>query len=353
MTIIPAGGSRPPALTAGRPAQEAPAIAVVIPCFKVRERVLAVIERIPIEVTSIHVVDDACPQQTGAFVQEQCRDPRVRVLFHRENRGVGGAMVTGYRDALRAGATVVVKIDGDGQMNPALLNRFVSPILHGRADYTKGNRFFDIELLKGMPRHRVLGNAVLSLVNKACSGYWNIADPTNGYTAIHASVLALLPFDKLDRRFFFESDMLFRLNIIRAVVADIPLAAHYQDEVSNLNVAWTSLEFPGKYLARFIKRIFYSYFLRDFSAGTMAIVLGSVLALGGGIFGAWRWYLSALTGRPATSGEVMLSGLPVLVGCQLLISAVNFDITNVPAVPLQNSLVPEGGHPAGPVSRCD
>jgi glycosyltransferase involved in cell wall biosynthesis len=313
-------------------------IAVVIPCYKVRDRVLPVIERIPRLVESIHVVDDGCPEQTGAFVQTHCRDPRVRVLVHQENRGVGGAMVTGYRDALAAGATVVVKIDGDGQMDPGVLDRLVSPILNGRADYTKGNRFFDIELLKEMPRRRVFGNAVLSIVNKICSGYWNIADPTNGYTAIHASVLALLPLDKVDRRFFFESDMLFRLNVMRAVVADVPLAAHYADEVSNLSVTWTSLEFPGKYLARFVKRIFYSYFLRDFSAGTMALVLGSALTIAGGTFGAWRWYLGALTGRPATSGEVMLSGLPVLVGCQLLISAVNFDIANVPVVPLHRSL---------------
>src|SRR5215213_9976587 len=196
----------------------ASSIAVVVPCFKVRDRVLAVLERIPPHVDTIHVVDDACPEETGAFVQAHCADSRVRVLTHRENRGVGGAMVTGYRDALAAGASVVVKIDGDGQMDPAALDRFVSPILGGRADYTKGNRFFDIELLKEMPRRRVFGNAVLSIVNKLCSGYWNIADPTNGYTAIHASVLALLPLDKLDRRFFFESDMLFRLNVMRAVV---------------------------------------------------------------------------------------------------------------------------------------
>ena len=313
-------------------------IAVVIPCFKVRDRVLSVIERIPPHVDTIHVVDDACPEGTGAFVRTHCADPRVRVLIHDENRGVGGAMVTGYRDALATGATVIVKIDGDGQMDPAALGRFVSPILGGRADYTKGNRFYDIELLKEMPRRRLFGNAVLSIVNKMCSGYWNIADPTNGYTAIHAGVLAMVPLDKLDRRFFFESDMLFRLNVLRAVVVDVPLAAHYGDEVSNLSVAWTSLEFPGKYLARFFKRIFYSYFLRDFSAGTMALLLGSVLTLAGASFGAWRWYLSALTGRPATSGEGMLSGLPVLVGCQLLISAVNFDIASVPSVPLHSSL---------------
>jgi hypothetical protein len=189
-----------------------------------------------------------------------------------------------------------------------------------------------------MPRTRLLGNSILSLVNKVCSGYWNIADPTNGYTAIHADVLALLRLDKLDERFFFESDMLFRLNVMRAVVADIPLEAKYGDEFSNLNAARASLEFPAKYLSRFFKRIFYSYFLRDFSAGTVSLVIGGLLTLAGSVFGAWRWYLSGHTGRPATSGEVMLSALPVLVGCQLLISAVNFDIANVPVKPLHPTL---------------
>lgn len=313
-------------------------IAVVIPCFRVRNLVLSVIERIPPEVASIHVVDDCCPEHTGLHVQSHCKDPRVRVIFHQENKGVGGATVTGYRDALSAGAEVVVKIDGDGQMDPADLDRFVRPILRGRADYTKGNRFFDIELLRAMPRARLLGNSILSLVNKLCSGYWNIADPTNGYTAIHADVLALLRLDKLDERFFFESDMLFRLNVMRAVVADVPLESKYGDEFSNLSVTRASLEFPAKYLARFFKRIFYSYFLRDFTAGTVALVTGTLLALEGSAFGAWRWYLSGHSGRPATSGEVMLSALPLLVGCQLLISAVNFDIANVPAQPLHPTL---------------
>jgi glycosyltransferase involved in cell wall biosynthesis len=320
-------------------------IAVVIPCFKVRDLVLSVIERVPPMVTSIHVVDDCCPQHTGLHVQSHCKDPRVRLVFHQENKGVGGATVSGYRDALSVGARVIVKIDGDGQMDPTDLDRFVRPILISRADYTKGNRFFDIELLRAMPRARLFGNSVLSLVNKLCSGYWNINDPTNGYTAIHADVLRLLPIEKLDERFFFESDLLFRLNVIRAVVTDVPIESRYGDEVSNLSVARVSVEFPGKYLARFIKRIFYSYFLRDFTPGTVALVTGSSLVVAGGTFGAWRWYLSGQSGRPATSGEVMFSALPVLVGCQLLISAVNFDIANVPTDPLHPAL--ESKHGSG------
>jgi glycosyltransferase involved in cell wall biosynthesis len=313
-------------------------IAVVIPCYRVRNAVLSVIARVPAEVTSIHVVDDCCPEQTGLYVQAQCKDPRVRVLFHDVNKGVGGATISGYLDALASGAEVIVKIDGDGQMDPSELWRFVRPVLLGRADYTKGNRFFDIELLRAMPRGRLFGNSVLSLVSKIASGYWNVTDPTNGYTAVHAGVLALLPLAKLDSRFFFESDMLFRLNVMRAVVMDIPLAATYAGETSNLRIGRALMEFPGKYASRFLKRIFYSYFLRDFTPVTVALLGGVVLTLFGSLFGAWQWYLSGATGQPATSGEVMISALPVLVGIQLLISAVNFDIGNVPTVALHSTL---------------
>jgi hypothetical protein len=260
------------------------------------------------------------------------------VLFHAVNKGVGGATISGYLDALAGGAEVIVKIDGDGQMDPSDLWRFARPIFLGRADYTKGNRFFDIELLRGMPRVRLFGNSMLSLVSKVASGYWNVTDPTNGYTAIHAAVLALLPLSKIDSRFFFESDMLFRLNVMRAVVMDIPLAATYAGETSNLRIAGALLEFPAKYASRFLKRVFYSYFLRDFTAGTVAILGGVLLTISGSVFGAWQWYLSFATGRPATSGEVMISALPVLVGFQLLISAVNFDIANVPTVALHSTL---------------
>jgi glycosyltransferase involved in cell wall biosynthesis len=310
-------------------------ISVVIPCYKVRSHILNVIAQIPESVSRIYVVDDCCPEGTGRYVQSECEDPRVQpVIFHEQNKGVGGAMISGYRAALAAGATVVVKIDGDGQMDPRLLDRFVGPILAGKADYTKGNRFFDIELVASMPRVRLFGNSVVSLINKLVCGYWNIMDPSNGYTAIHATALRLIPLNRIAERYFFESDMLFQLNIARAVVMDIPMEARYADEKSSMNIANVAVNFPGKYVVRFFKRIFYNYFLRDFNAGTVELVLGTLLIAGGVAYGVFRWGLSIESGMVATSGQVMLSALPILLGFQLLISAVAFDISHVPTVPL-------------------
>jgi glycosyltransferase involved in cell wall biosynthesis len=316
-------------------AEAMPVVVVVVPCYRVSAQVQGVIARIGAEVTRIFIVDDACPENTGDLVEAQCRDARVSVIRHAQNLGVGGAMVTGYRAALDAGADIVVKIDGDGQMDPALIPRFVSALAQGQADYTKGNRFYDLESLRTMPRVRLLGNAMLSLVNKISSGYWDVMDPTNGYTAIHRTVLSHLPLAKLDRGYFFESDMLLRLYTLRAVVRDVPMAAQYGDEVSNLRVGRVLFTFPLKYLRATCKRMFYSYFLRDFNAGTLQL-LGAILIGGAGtLYGAAKWALSIRSGVPATSGEVMIAALPVLVGVQFLLGALQFDIQNVPREPLQ------------------
>ncbi|MBI2605098.1 MAG: glycosyltransferase family 2 protein [Deltaproteobacteria bacterium] len=309
-------------------------IAAVVPCFRVKEKILDVLAGIGPSIERIYVVDDRCPDGTGAHVQESCRDPRVKVLFNPENRGVGGAMVTGYRAAIKDGASIVVKLDGDGQMDPRLIPKFLKPILDGKADYAKGNRFFVLESLKSMPLARLFGNAVLSFVNKLASGYWNVMDPTNGYTAIHVSALKLLPLDKIDARYFFESDMLFRLNTIRAVVEDVPMDAVYAGERSSLRIARVAALFPGKYFARFMKRVFYNYFLRDFNPGSIQLVTGLSMIVAGAWFGIEQWHSGAVAGSPATSGTVMLASLPVLLGFQLLLSALNFDIQNVPNKPI-------------------
>ena len=174
-----------------------PKIAVVIPCYRVQGKVLDVLGHIGDEVTSIYVVDDACPERTGDLVERSVRDPRVRVIRRERNGGVGAATMTGMSAALADGADVVIKLDGDGQMDPARIPQLTAPILAGEADYAKGNRFFAPQFVKTMPTLRLLGNIVLSFMTKLSSGYWTILDPTNGYFAIHAAVLRLLPLGRI------------------------------------------------------------------------------------------------------------------------------------------------------------
>lgn len=310
-------------------------IGVVIPCFRVRAHILSVLDSIGPEVARIYVVDDACPEGSGDFVERSCRDARVRVLRHAENLGVGGAVMTGYRAALDEDCDVIVKLDGDGQMDPRLLPAFVRPIQDGQADYTKGNRFFNLEAVETMPRERLIGNAILSFVTKFSSGYWQLFDPTNGYTAIHRDVARYLPFDKISRRYFFETDMLFRLNTLRAVVVDVPMEARYGDEVSNLKIRRILPEFLVKHARNTFKRIFYNYYLRDMSVASIELPLGVLLLAFGIGFGSYHWLMrSDVVAAPA--GTVMLSALPILIGVQSLLAFLNYDIASTPNRPFQS-----------------
>ncbi|MGM0587125.1 MAG: glycosyltransferase family 2 protein [Bacteroidota bacterium] len=309
-------------------------ITVVIPCYRVRDSVLSVIKRMPDLVSTIICVDDACPQQSGKLVEEECTDDRVFVMYHEQNKGVGGAMKSGYKKALELDSDIVVKVDGDGQIPPERIPDIVKPIQEGKGDYVKGNRFYSIEALSSMPSVRLMGNSALSFVNKIISGYWNIMDPTNGFTAISRSALELIPIDKLADDYFFESDMLFRLNTIRAVIKDIPMKAEYVDHNSSLSVVKTLLTFPHRYLGRFLKRIFYTYYLRDFNLGSLTLSVGVLLTTFGTIAGIHFWYQSITTQIPATSGSVMLAALPVIMGIQSLLSFLHFDVQNIPDHPL-------------------
>jgi len=309
-------------------------IGIVIPCYKVKRHILSVLDGIGDEAHAIYVVDDGCPEGTGDLVEESCRQPNVRVLRHDRNKGVGGAVMTGYRQALADGMDILVKLDGDGQMDPALVPALVRPILNLEADYVKGNRFGSLYDVSAMPRMRLFGNAVLSFVTKFSSGYWRLFDPTNGFTAISAVAAKRLDFEKISARYFFETDMLINLGSIRAVVRDFPMQATYRDEVSNLRIRNVVFSFAAKHIRLAAKRLLYTYFLRDFSIASVNLVFGLAFLLFGTVFGGVEWYLSVASGVTASTGTVMIAVLPIILGVQLLIAFLSHDIGNDPTVPL-------------------
>lgn len=313
-------------------------LAVVIPCYRVRSHVLDVIARIGPEVSMIFAVDDACPDGSGNHIRENITDPRVRILFHEKNKGVGGAVMTGYRAAIEAGADVIVKVDGDGQMDPRLIPVIARPVIDGRADYAKGNRFHSIWNVRKMPAIRLFGNAVLSFLTKLSSGYWGVFDPTNGFTAVHAEALRRLEFSNISERYFFESDMLINLGNARAVVCDVPMEALYADEQSNLKIGQVISQFLRKNLKELFKRILYTYFMRDFSMASAQLLAGTLFMVFGCVFGAIGWYHSISTGATASTGTVMIAVLPIILGFQMLLAFLGFDMTNEPKTPIQPQL---------------
>ncbi len=300
-------------------------VAVVIPAYNVARYVERVIKGIPEFVDDIIVVEDAATDDTAEILQG-IQDPKVTVVHHAMNQGVGGAMVTGYKLALQRGAAVVVKIDGDGQMDPHYLPALLDPILQEGFAYAKGNRFLDGEELNHMPKARLVGNFALTFLTKLASGYWNIFDPQNGFVAIDAKVLRKLPLDKLARRYFFENDMLIQLNVLRAKVKDVAIPARYGDERSSMRLRQVLATFPLYLVKRFWYRIYQKHVLRDFSPIAVFWVSGTLLLAWGTGFGAYTWIKSGWSGHVATTGTVMLSALPLILGFQLALQAILVEI---------------------------
>lgn len=306
-------------------------IAIVIPCYQVAQNVAGVIERIPDYVDAIIAVDDGSVDDTRQQLEEvQC--DRLTVLHHDENQGVGGTMATGYRYALDTGVDIVVKVDGDGQMDPAYMIELVRPLTRGGCDYTKGNRFLHTRELRQMPFTRMVGNILLTFLTKISSGYWHVFDPQNGFLAIRKEFLSTLDLDRIRTcRYFFENEMLVQLNIVAARVLDCPMPAVYTGTPSSLYIPEVVRYYPRLLIRGFFARIFFRYILRDFSIIVPLYFFGFILFAWGGIFGGYTWWhFSTQVRQAAPTGTIMLSALPMILGFQMLITGLVIDILQSP-----------------------
>ncbi|PVZ71851.1 glycosyltransferase family 2 protein [Pelagibaculum spongiae] len=317
-------------------------ICLIIPCYKTRDQLPEVLKQVGPEIDSIILVDDACPENSVQHAMSIIADSRIQVIQHQQNKGVGGAVCSGIKAALKLNPKVIVRIDSDGQMNPRIIPRFIAPIIEGKADFTKGNRFWSLTMLEQMPKIRLFGNAGLSFLSKLSTGYWSVMDPNNGFFAIHSHVARRLELDKLEQRYFFESDLLFRLNTIRALVIDIPMKATYQGEPSSLNPISSIGEFSRKHCRNLFKRLGYNYFLRDFNIASIWMLSGIFLTGYGIVFGIIKWIQFSISGEFASNGTVMLSALPIILGFQLLLATLQQDIASEPRIPL-HKVLPENG----------
>jgi glycosyltransferase involved in cell wall biosynthesis len=304
-------------------------IGVVVPCHNEASHIGGVIVTMPDYVDHIIVVDD-CSSDNTSEIAESIGDPRVLVLRPSKNEGVGGATLLGYEKGLDLENDILIKMDGDGQMAPECMSDLLDALIVHEFDYAKGNRFLAGESLARMPKVRLLGNVALTFMTKLASGYWQVFDPQNGYTAVKARSLRLLNFNKIHKRFFFENDMLVALNFFGSRVADVAIPSRYGTEESDLNPLKIGLTFPVLLTQRFARRIYQRYVLRDFSPVALFLFLGAIMFFWGLGFGIYLWVETALTGRPTPTGTIMLSLLPLILGFQLLLQAIVLDIQNTP-----------------------
>lgn len=309
-------------------------IAVVVPCYNVQEHIVELVETLPDYITNVILVDDGSQDRTPQLIDQLSGD-RVIAIHLPRNRGVGGAMLAGFEVAAELGADVIVKMDGDGQMDPQYLPALIEPLILGNADYTKGNRFRNALLPSEMPLVRQIGNAVLSFLNKVASGYWNVFDPTNGYIATRRELIDMLPSGWIHRRYFFESSMLIALGVLGAVVVDVPIAARYRMEKSNLRISRTLVEFPIQLCRGIMRRIWYRKILYSLTMEALLGVFGTVLFSMGVIYGLYSFIKFTVNQHiPSPAGVVMTAALLILLGFQMILNAILLDIQSVPTTPL-------------------
>ena len=313
----------------------APRIAAVIPAYNVGAHLAAVLAELPSLFTSAIVVDDASADDTAA-IAARCAaiDPRISVIRHDRNRGVGGAMISGFRKALADGADVIVKVDGDGQMPLEFAPRLIEPLLSGEADYAKGNRFRDFSAIRHMPAVRRLGNLGLGFLAKAATGYWHCFDPTNGFVAIRADVLAQIPLDDVDPTYFFEISMLTHLYLIGAAVKEEPMPARYGGEPSSLSIPRVLVDFPGRLLRSFLRRLILKNLVYEFGIESLQLLLGVPLLFAGLLYGGYEWFWYVHHNRAAPTGTIVLAALMIIIGFQSLVSAITLDLQSVPTRPI-------------------
>ncbi|AQL44934.1 family 2 glycosyl transferase (plasmid) [Halorientalis sp. IM1011] len=310
-------------------------VAVVVPAYNEEGFVGDVLDSIPAFVDRVYVVDDCSTDGTWREIRDHSeRDDRavaakadggrsvdrIEAIRHETNRGVGGAIKTGYRRALQDGMDVTAVIAGDGQMDPSILDRFVEPIVEGRADYTKGDRLQSPELRAGMSSWRSVGNYLLTFLTKLASGYWRTNDPQNGYTAISIDALERIDLDELYDRYGFSNDLLITLNAYGFRVADVPMRAIYGDEQSHINYASFVPRLSTLLFVGFLWRLKVKYCLADFHPLVFLYALGVL----GGASGL------ALVGLVVTQGASLLAGsvsvFILLFSCALLVFAMIFDM---------------------------
>jgi glycosyltransferase involved in cell wall biosynthesis len=246
-------------------------------------------------------------------------DRRLVPIRHETNRGRGAAVKTGYRRALAGGIDAIAVMDGDGQMDPGILERFVEPVVTGRADYAKGNRLLSRDHRAGMSRWRQFGNDLLSYLTKVSSGYWRMMDPQNGYTVIAAGTLRSLELDDLYDGYGFLNDMLVRLNVADARIVDVAMQSRYGDEESGIRYSSFVPRLSVLLLRDFLWRLRTKYLLFDFHPLVGLYLLGFTALAGGLVYVGWT-----ATSSP-TAVNLLLSFVVLLLSGTLLTFAMIFD----------------------------
>ncbi len=301
-------------------------IAVVVPAYKEELLIGETLDSIPAFIEKIYAVEDCSPDRTLEIIQEYAKkDPRIVPIHHEVNKGVGAAIVTGYKRALAEGMDIAAVMAGDNQMDPAFLPHLLDPIIDGKCDYTMGNRLISPEYRKGMSKWRFFGNSVLTLLTKMSSGYWQMMDPQNGYTAISGRALERISLDSIYPRYGYCNDLLVKLNVWGFRVINVPHPARYGRETSGIRYSTYIFKVSWLLFRDFLWRMKMKYIVLSFHPLVFYYGLGVTFTILGLLGGLYSLHYKFIQGFPIFVPAVVslvLFGL----GAQLWLFAMLFDM---------------------------
>lgn len=306
-------------------------IAVVIPYYNASNHIVNVVSKIPDFIDEIIIVDDKGSEVIPLeLLNELIIHSKITIVENSVNLGVGGATKNGFLKAINNSHDIVIKVDADDQMDTSYIEEMIAYLIEDNAEMVKGNRFIDTKALMRMPFIRRVGNLGLSFLTKMSTGYWNNFDPTNGFLAIKISALKKINFENLSNRYFFETSLMSELYFINARIKDLSMPAIYGEEKSSMKVWKMPFIFSKKLITLFFKRIIKQYFLFDFNIASLYLLIGLPMFVFGIIYGVYEWWYYSSHNIFAPTGTIMLVSISIILGFQLLLQAIQYDIFNAP-----------------------
>lgn len=304
-------------------------VAAILPCFNEERLIAKTVSSLPGFVDDIIIVDDQSGDGTWSEIQRLASEnSKIRAIQHERNTGIGGAYISGFNWSLANNCDLVFTMAGDAQCNTDYMPAMINKLIDHDLDYVKANRFVHLEELKQMPAFRRVGNTVITILTKFATGYYSVFDSQNGYGVFKRKTLEDLPFEHIGRRYDYENTLLISLAIMDATVSDEPVPAIYGDETSTIPVFKTTMRALRVIWSGYWRRMYYKYIVVNFHPIALFTILGIFLGAFGALFGIYLLIDRAISGISPTSGSVILSVLPIILGLQLCLTAVTMDMNN-------------------------
>lgn len=304
-------------------------VAFVIPAYNEEKLIKKTLTTLPDFVDKAYVVDDCSKDKTLQILQQLAKQNKKIVVLHNEvNQGVGASLVNGFRAALAGDCQLIGVMAADAQCNPDYIHKMIDSLIDNKVDYVKANRFVHLEDLAQMPTYRRIGNIFITILTKFATGYYSIFDSQNGYGVFRREILEVLPLDRIGKRYDYENTLLINMSIMNASIKDEPVPAIYGDETSTIpffRTAWRALRVLWN---GFWRRIFHKYVVVNFHPIALFLFGGIVLSIIGIAFGIYIFAAKVFAGTSPSTGTVMMSALPLILGFQLFLTSIVMDMNN-------------------------